>query len=219
MPARSAARDEEACGRPVAPPGRGALPSALPGGGALQSFTAGSHPLSSVKSCFSTSRAMMAVFNHNSLLARSPARASFRALCQAATTETLPAASAVQFSTTESIPGRSITAYHGIAQGSTVRTKNVGHDFLAGGCPSPSVPSRLLAGSLAGVTRPVSRPRSAFSSYTELLREARAEAMDRIARDAASKGANAVVSLRLVSSSVSAGASEILAYGTAVTVK
>jgi len=58
-----------------------------------------------------------------------------------------------------------------------------------------------------------------LSSYTELLREARAEAMDRIARDAASKGANAVVSLRLVSSSVSAGASEILAYGTAVTVK
>lgn len=43
--------------------------------------------------------------------------------------------------------------------------------------------------------------------------------MDRLALDAASKGANAVVGLRLVSCSVSAGASEILAYGTAVTVE
>jgi len=58
-----------------------------------------------------------------------------------------------------------------------------------------------------------------LNSYTELLREARAEAMERLAKDAAGKGANAVVGLRLVSSSVSAGASEILAYGTAVTVK
>jgi hypothetical protein len=78
---------------------------------------------------------MIAIFKRGSLLSRSPARASFlRGLCQAATTETLPAASTIHFSTTENIPGRSITAYHGIAQGSTVRTKNVGHDFLAGAC-------------------------------------------------------------------------------------
>jgi uncharacterized protein YbjQ (UPF0145 family) len=58
-----------------------------------------------------------------------------------------------------------------------------------------------------------------LTSYTDLLREARAEAMQRMNAQAAERGANAIIGVRMTSSSVAAGASEILAYGTAVMVK
>ena len=85
-----------------------------------------------------------------------------------------------------------------MVEGSTVRTKNVAHDVFA------SV-KRVMGGEL--------------TSYTDLLREARAEAMQRMNAQAAERGANAIIGVRMTSSSVAAGASEILAYGTAVMVK
>ena len=51
---------------------------------------------------------------------------------------------------------------------------------------------------------------------TDLLREARQEASERMTERAEARGANAVVCVRYVSSTVAAGVSEILAYGTAV---
>ena len=85
-----------------------------------------------------------------------------------------------------------------MVEGSTVRTKNVAHDVFA------SV-KQVMGGEL--------------TSYTDLLREARAEAMQRMNAQAAERGANAIIGVRMTSSSVAAGASEILAYGTAVMVK
>ena len=100
--------------------------------------------------------------------------------------------------TTERIPGHKVTAYLGLVEGSTVRTKNMAHDVFA------SV-RQVLGGEL--------------TSYTDLLKEARQEAMERMNEEAVQRGANAVIGIRITSSSVTAGASEILSYGTAVLVE
>lgn len=95
----------------------------------------------------------------------------------------------------ESVPGRSVVRHLGLVQGSTVRAKNVGRDIMAG-------LKNLVGGELKG--------------YTELLQEARQEAIDRLAEQAAAVGANAVLNVRFTTSSVAQGAAEMLAYGTAV---
>jgi uncharacterized protein YbjQ (UPF0145 family) len=58
-----------------------------------------------------------------------------------------------------------------------------------------------------------------LKGYTELLSEARDEAMDRMIRQATQMGANGIVNVRFSTSSVTSGASEIYIYGTAVTVE
>lgn len=58
-----------------------------------------------------------------------------------------------------------------------------------------------------------------LKAYTELLDESRSEAIARMVADAAARGANAVVNVRFATSAVTAGASELFAYGTAVTVE
>lgn len=98
---------------------------------------------------------------------------------------------------TEEIPGKSITSCYGVVSGSTVRTKHVGRDIMAG-------LKNLVGGELVG--------------YTQLLSEARDEAMERMKQQAIQLGANAVVNVRFSTSSVTAGASEIYIYGTAVSV-
>ena len=100
-------------------------------------------------------------------------------------------------SNTESIPGRRIVEFYGVVSGNTVRAKHVGRDIMAG-------LKNIVGGELKG--------------YTELLIEAREEAMDRLRENARELGANAVVNVRFSTSSVAAGASEIYIYGTAVTV-
>jgi uncharacterized protein YbjQ (UPF0145 family) len=99
---------------------------------------------------------------------------------------------------TENVPGREVEAVLGLAQGSTVRAKNFGKDFLAGF-------KNLVGGEV--------------SEYTEMLNEARKIATDRMVQHAASLGANAVVNARYTTSSVAQGMAEILAYGTAVKLK
>lgn len=99
--------------------------------------------------------------------------------------------------TTEEIPGRTITSCHGVVSGSTVRAKHAGRDIMAG-------LKNIVGGELKG--------------YTELLNEAREEAYQRMLEQAGQMGANAVVNVRFSTSSVAAGASEIYVYGTAVTV-
>lgn len=97
--------------------------------------------------------------------------------------------------TTENVPGKEITEIVGIARGSTVRARNVGRDVISG-------LKNLIGGEI--------------SAYTELQAMAREQAMERMIEDAEDLGADAVVNIRLASSMVMAGASEILAYGTAV---
>ena len=57
-----------------------------------------------------------------------------------------------------------------------------------------------------------------LKGYTELLTESRREALQRMLGQAQQLGANAVVNVRFTTSSVTAGASELYAYGTAVVV-
>jgi uncharacterized protein YbjQ (UPF0145 family) len=99
--------------------------------------------------------------------------------------------------TINSVPGKEIVEHYGVVFGSTVRSKHFGKDFLAGF-------KNILGGEL--------------KAYTQLLEEARNEALDRLSEQARAKGANAVVGVRLASSDVASGAAEILAYGTAVLV-
>jgi uncharacterized protein YbjQ (UPF0145 family) len=101
-------------------------------------------------------------------------------------------------STLETVPGATITEHLGIVQGSTVRAKHIGRDFMAG-------LKNIVGGELRG--------------YTELLGEARDEAFGRMIEQATAKGANAVINVRFSTSSVTQGASEILAYGSAVIVE
>ena len=101
-------------------------------------------------------------------------------------------------SNTETIPGKNVTRFFGVVSGSTVRAKHIGRDFMAG-------LKNLVGGELTG--------------YTELLQEARQEAIDRMTEQARSTGANAVVNVRFSTSSVAQGAAEIFAYGTAVRVE
>ena len=55
-----------------------------------------------------------------------------------------------------------------------------------------------------------------LSSYTEMMSEARAIATKRMVDDAQAMGADAVINIRNTSSSVTQGAAEVMAYGTAV---
>ena len=98
--------------------------------------------------------------------------------------------------TTDSLPGRRITAVKGVALGSTVRSKNIGKDIGAG-------LKSLVGGEL--------------KSYSDMLVEARAQSFSRMEAHAAELGADSVVNLRFMTSAVASGASEILAYATAVT--
>ena len=98
---------------------------------------------------------------------------------------------------TEAVPGYQIKEVRGLVQGNTVRTKHAGRDILAG-------LKNLVGGEVRG--------------YTELLTEARREAMERMMAQAEQLGANAVVNVRFTTSSVTAGAAELYAYGTAVVV-
>jgi len=101
-------------------------------------------------------------------------------------------------SNTEAIPGKEIREFFGVVTGSTVRTKHIGRDIMAG-------LKNLIGGELVG--------------YTELLQEARSDAIDRMEKQAESLGANAVVNVRFSTSSVTQGAAELFAYGTAVRVE
>jgi len=98
----------------------------------------------------------------------------------------------------EIIPGKKITEHLGLVQGSTVRAKHAGRDFMAG-------LKNIVGGELKG--------------YTELLQESRQEAVNRMSEQAKAIGANAVINVRFSTSAIAAGASEILAYGTAVIVE
>ena len=93
------------------------------------------------------------------------------------------------------IPGKNIVQHIGLVQGSTVRAKHVGKDILAG-------LRNIVGGEL--------------SAYPELLQESRQSATDRMIAQAQGLGANAIINIRFSTAAIAAGASEILAYGTAV---
>lgn len=99
---------------------------------------------------------------------------------------------------TPQIENKEVSSYLGIVTGSTVRARNVGSDILAS-------LKNLVGGEL--------------QSYSKLLAAAREEAMERMIVEAKKLEADAVINFRFQTSTISPGASEVIAYGTAVTLK
>jgi uncharacterized protein YbjQ (UPF0145 family) len=99
---------------------------------------------------------------------------------------------------TEFVPGKRITRIFGLVQGSTVRAKHLGRDIAAS-------LKNLVGGELKG--------------YTELLNESRNESLRRMIDQANKLGANAILNVRFGTSTITAGAAELLCYGTAVTLE
>ena len=98
----------------------------------------------------------------------------------------------------ETVPGYAVREVKGLVQGNTIRAKHFGRDFAAG-------LKNLVGGELTG--------------YTELLVEARRQALERMSAQAEQLGANAVVNVRFTTSAITQGAAELYAYGTAVVVE
>ena len=100
--------------------------------------------------------------------------------------------------TTENIPNKEVYEILGIARGSTVRARNIGKDIFA-----------AIKGVIGGEV----------SEYTKLQADSREQALQRMVQDAEKMGADAVINIRMTTSMVMQGASELLAYGTAVKLK
>lgn len=104
----------------------------------------------------------------------------------------------VLLATTDDIPTHRIVKVLGLVRGNTIRARHLGRDVLAG-----------LKSLVGGEIR----------SYTKMLTDSREQAIGRMRDRARKLGANAVVCMRLTTSNTMQGASEILAYGTAVIVE
>jgi len=96
------------------------------------------------------------------------------------------------------IPGKKIIQILGVVKGSTVRARNIGRDIGAG-----------LKSIVGGEVK----------TYTEMTANARDEAYNRLVNEAIDIKADAIIGVRFTTSMVMAGASEMLAYGTAVKIK
>jgi uncharacterized protein YbjQ (UPF0145 family) len=101
-------------------------------------------------------------------------------------------------STTDKIEGKKIVKNLGLAKGNTIRARHIGRDIMA-------ILRHIVGGEI--------------TDYTKMMAESREQALDRMIEDAQKLGANAVVRLSFSTSMIMGGASEILAYGTAVVVE
>ena|ERR1700730_13161048 len=100
--------------------------------------------------------------------------------------------------TSEKIPGYEVEKVLGHVFGVVVRSRGIGGNITAA--------LRSLAG-------------GEIKEYTEMLEDARKDAIDRLVQNAHMMGANAVVMMRFDSSEIGNSMSEIVAYGTAVNVR
>jgi len=98
-------------------------------------------------------------------------------------------------STTFDVPGKKISKILGVVKGNTIRARHIGGDMVAS--------LKTIVG-------------GEIKSYTQLLDKAREEAIARMKEDAKKLNADAVVGMRMTTSDVMKGSSEVLAYGTAV---
>ena len=97
--------------------------------------------------------------------------------------------------TSDSIPGREIGETIGVVSANAVRARNVGQDILAG-------LKNLVGGEI--------------TQYQELLVRSRLQAVEDLQADAERQGADAIVAVRMSTSTVAQGAVEVMVYGTAV---
>jgi uncharacterized protein YbjQ (UPF0145 family) len=96
------------------------------------------------------------------------------------------------------IPEKKIKKVLGVVKGSTVRARNLGRDIGAGF-------KNLIGGEI--------------KTYTDMTSNARDEAYNRMVNQAIKLKADAIIGVRFMTSMVMQGASEMLAYGTAVKIK
>ncbi len=101
-------------------------------------------------------------------------------------------------STTDTIEGKKIVKHLGLAKGNTIRARHIGRDIMA-------ILRHIVGGEI--------------TDYTKMMAESREQALDRMIEDAQKLGANAIVRVSFSTSMIMGGASEILAYGTAVVVE
>ena len=97
--------------------------------------------------------------------------------------------------TTETIAGHEVVETLGLTRGNVIRAKHVGNDIVAG-----------LRNFVGGE----------MNEYTKLMAESREQAKDRMVRHAEAMGADAIIGVRFTTSTITQGAAEILAFGTAV---
>jgi|TARA_B100001971_G_scaffold214101_1_gene249761 uncharacterized protein YbjQ (UPF0145 family) len=97
--------------------------------------------------------------------------------------------------TTTDIPGKKVTQILGIVEGNTIRARNIGRDIGAGF-------KSLVGGEI--------------KAYTQMTTVSREEAFNRMVNMAIEMDADAIINVRFTTSVVMQGASEMLAYGTAV---
>ncbi len=100
--------------------------------------------------------------------------------------------------TTDGVSNKTIKESLGLVQGSVVMAKHVGSDFVAG-------LRNIVGGEVKG--------------YTDMMNRSRKKAFDRMVKNAEEIGADAIVGMRYSSSTIMGGASEMLAFGTAVKFK
>ena len=100
--------------------------------------------------------------------------------------------------TTADIQGSEIKNPLGMVRGSSIRSRHIGKDIMA-------VLRNIAGGEVI--------------EYTKMLAEAREQALDRMIEEAQTLEADAVICVRFQTSMVMAGAAEMLAYGTAVTLE
>jgi uncharacterized protein YbjQ (UPF0145 family) len=93
------------------------------------------------------------------------------------------------------VPSKKVVKILGVVKGSTVRARNIGRDIGAGF-------KNFIGGEI--------------KTYTEMTRDSREEAYNRMVNDAIDMKADAIIGVRFTTSMVMQGASEMLAYGTAV---
>ncbi|MBN2110074.1 MAG: YbjQ family protein [Methanosarcinaceae archaeon] len=99
--------------------------------------------------------------------------------------------------TTNGLEGKELEIL-GVVFGNTVRAKHIGSDIAAG-------LKNIVGGELKG--------------YSDMLTQARKEALSRMIEEAKRMDADAVVNVRFTTSQTMAGAAELLAYGTAVKIR
>lgn len=100
--------------------------------------------------------------------------------------------------TSSSIQGQRIVKTLGLVRGNSVRCRHVGKDLMA------------FLRNLVGGEIP---------EYTKMIAESREQALDRMSQQAVELGGNAVLDIRFTTAGVTKGASELLAYGTAVIIE
>jgi uncharacterized protein YbjQ (UPF0145 family) len=97
-----------------------------------------------------------------------------------------------------SLPGFKIVRNHGVVRGIMVRSRSIVGNFVGG-------LQTLFGGNI--------------TIYTELCEKARAETYALMCAHAEEHGANAIVSMRYDATELMSGLTEVLCYGTAVTVE